>query len=210
MPNETCMTFSFCFVLQFYLPTLPSCSNDSRNYMKGMKIFHQRMEPIAYFAFLFLLSVKDRKLLHSDLHTLFSWDFPFLYHLLPSVPQDSEYVRTWPKIVSLQKCISSHQEVKGFCSEPNIHWWKFYFKHLTVQTHMLSSCSKLWGWALWRARNLLNCSLQRRLRKEVFKFILRRMKRIGKAYSFSGIQGFNIICTWLSQMLSYSSLSAKS
>lgn len=192
------MTFSFCFISQFYLPALPSSSNDSRSYMKGTKIFHQRMKPIAYFASLFLLSVKDRKLLHSDLHTLFSWDFPFLYHLLPSVPQDSEYVRTWPKIVSLQRCISSHQEVKGFCSEPNIHWWKFYFKHLIVQTHVLSSCSKLRSWALWRTRNLLNGSLQGRLGKKVFKFILRGIKRIGKAYSVSGIQCFNTICTWFS------------
>lgn len=123
----------FCFLSQYYSPVLPSCSNDSTSHEKVTKLFHQRMEPLHVLPSCSFLQW-DRKLLHSNLHTLVSRDSPFLQHSLPSVPQDSEYIKTWPKSVSLQRCISSHQEVKGFCSEPNIHCENFtlniLYKHM--------------------------------------------------------------------------------
>lgn len=103
---------------------------DSKSYMKGTQFFHKRVEPITCLPFLLLPSLKDRKLLHSNFHVLFLWNFQFLLFTSICSPRHKVYQNLTKNYINLQRCFFSiHREVKSFCCEPHIQWWKFHFKH---------------------------------------------------------------------------------
>lgn len=76
---------------------------DSRSYMKGTQIFHKKVEPISCFPFLFLPSLKDRKLLHSNFHVLFLWNFQFLLFTSICSPRYKVYQNLTKNYIHLQR-----------------------------------------------------------------------------------------------------------
>lgn len=98
---------------------------------KALKFSTKRWNPFHAFPSCFFLHWKTENCFIQIFMSYFCGIFSF-YYSLPSVPQDTRYIRTWyTKIISIFRDFPPpiHQEVKSFCCEPHNQCWKFYFKH---------------------------------------------------------------------------------